>query len=209
MPPKQRQIRMEPRGAQDAIAALEHRSDEELEAETRFKAAAMTILGARAAERQDAPAARTYFRRAIAAAPPQQRMQIRRMADAAIALAERRPDDLKVAVERLGQTAPPRKHMVILRLLSFIVPPPGSHILIRLRGFASIFLIIVLLLAVGAGLVKLVSWPFGGLSWPASVLLGLFVAIAAISIMFVFGRRKRRKVEAGRGGADAAPARKR
>ena len=41
---------------------------------------------------------------AIAAARPQERLQLRRMADASLALAERRADDLKVAVERLGQT---------------------------------------------------------------------------------------------------------
>ena len=45
MAPKQRQVRMEQRGAFEAIQALETRSDEELEAETKYKAAAMAILG--------------------------------------------------------------------------------------------------------------------------------------------------------------------
>src|SRR5204862_337706 len=85
------------------------RSDEELENETKFKSAALAILGARAAERYDAKTARDYFRRAIAAARPQERMQLRRMADASLALAERRPDDLKEAVERLGQAPPSGK----------------------------------------------------------------------------------------------------
>ncbi len=107
MPPKQRQIRIEQRGAEAAIQALEQRTDEELEAETKYKSAALSILGARAAERFDADQARTYFQRAIAAARPQERMQIRRMADASLALAERRPGDLKDAVQRLGQ-APQR-----------------------------------------------------------------------------------------------------
>ena len=92
----------------EAIQALEQRSDEELEAETKYKAAAMAILGARASERFDAEAARAYFQRAIAAARPQERMQIRRMADASLALAERRAGDLKDAVERLGQAPPER-----------------------------------------------------------------------------------------------------
>src|ERR1700728_5349058 len=98
MPPKQRQLRMEQRGAFDAIQALEQRSDEELEAQTKYKSAAMAILGARASERFDAEAARSYFQRAIAAARPQERMQIRRMSDAALALAGRRAGDLKEAV---------------------------------------------------------------------------------------------------------------
>ena len=45
------------------------------------------------------PDPRAYFQRAIAAARPQERMQIRRMADASLALAERRPSDLKEATE--------------------------------------------------------------------------------------------------------------
>src|SRR5437764_14053592 len=107
MPPKQRQIRVEQRGSIEAIQALEQRSDEELEGETKYKSAALAILGARAAERFDSEKARGYFQRAIAAARPQERMQLRRMADASLALAERRAGDLKEAVRRRGQ-APPR-----------------------------------------------------------------------------------------------------
>src|ERR1700739_849532 len=106
MAPKQRQVRVEQRGSIEAIQALEQRSDEELENETRYKSAALAILGARAAERFDAAQARGYFQRAIAAARPQERMQLRRMADASLALAERRAGDLKTAVERPGQEAP-------------------------------------------------------------------------------------------------------
>src|SRR5215218_4105031 len=80
MPPKQRQIRMESKSALSAMQKLEGRSDEELEAETRFRAAAQAILGARAAERMDAKASREHFRAAIAAARPQERLQLRRMA---------------------------------------------------------------------------------------------------------------------------------
>ena len=97
------------------MQALETRPDEELEREQKFKAAALAILGARAAERYDATAARAYFQRAIAAARPQERMQIRRMADASLALAERRPDDLKAAVERLGQAPPSGRQLLLLR----------------------------------------------------------------------------------------------
>ena len=54
MPPKPRQVRMESKSALNAMQQLETRSDEELEKETRFKAAAQAILGTRAAERMDA-----------------------------------------------------------------------------------------------------------------------------------------------------------
>ena len=87
---KPRQVRIEQKSALAAMQQLESRSDEELLAETKYRAAAQAILGARAAERYDAKAAREHFRKAIAAARPQERMQLRRMADASLALAERR-----------------------------------------------------------------------------------------------------------------------
>src|SRR6476469_5801836 len=126
MPPKARQIRMDQRSAMVEMQALEQRSDEELEREQKYKAAALSILGARAAERYDAERARGYFQRAIAAARPQERMQIRRMADASLALAERRPDDLKEAVQRLGQAPPSGRQLLLLRLAGLLSPPPGS-----------------------------------------------------------------------------------
>lgn len=71
VPPKQRQIKVEQRSALAAMQQLEQRSDDELAAEQKHKAAAQAILGARAAERYDAAAARKHFQRAIAAARPQ------------------------------------------------------------------------------------------------------------------------------------------
>src|SRR3954471_5126775 len=100
MPPKQRQIKMQQTSALAAMQQLESRSDEELLNEKKYRSAAMAIMGSRAAEKYDAKASREYYRRAMAAARPQERMALRRMADASLALAERRPDDLKAAVER-------------------------------------------------------------------------------------------------------------
>jgi hypothetical protein len=191
MAPKQRQVRLEQRGGLEAIQALEQRSDEELEAETKYKAAAMAILGARASERFDAPAARAYFQRAIAAARPQERMQIRRMADASLALAERRAGDLKSAVERLGQTPPSGRQMFALRAMGLLVPPASAGILARTRGVVLIILLIVLFLALGLGVVELISLPFGGIGLAPGILLGLFVVIAALGVVAAIGRRRR------------------
>ena len=196
MPPKQRQIRIEQRGAAEAIQALEQRSDEELEAETKYKSAAMSILGARAAERFDAEKARAYFQRAIAAARPQERMQIRRMADASLALAERRAGDLKDAVERLGHAPPTGRQMLALRAMGLLLPPASAGVLARIRGLLGILMVIAVLLAVGAGIVKLISLPFGSLSWPASVLLGLFLVGAVLTVLALYGRRRRDKAVA-------------
>jgi hypothetical protein len=202
MPPKQRQIRIEQRGAMAAMQALETKSDEELESETRFKSAAQAILGARAAERYDAKAARSHFQKATAAARPQERMQLRRMADASLAMAERRPDDLKAAMERLGQAPPSGRQLFVLRLLALINPPPGSGSLMRLRGVLLVILLIVALLAIGLGVVELISLPFGGIGVGGGILLGLVVVVAALAILAFFGRRRQAKArEQARAGA--------
>src|SRR5438270_828921 len=120
MPKQQRTMRIEQRSQLAAMQQLESRSDEELEAETRFKAAAQAILGARAAERYDAKAARAHFQRALAAARPQERLQLRRMADASLALAERRADDLKQAAERLGVEPPSQRQLRGLKFMGLV-----------------------------------------------------------------------------------------
>jgi hypothetical protein len=195
MAPKQRQVRMEQRGGMEAIQALEQRSDEELETETKYKAAAMAILGARASERFDAEAARAYFQRAIAAARPQERMQIRRMADASLALAERRAGDLKDAVERLGQAPPSGRQLFALRAMGLLIPPGSAGILARTRGVLLILALLIVFIAIGLGIVELVSLPFGGIGLAPGILLGLFVVIAAIAIAAMIGRRRRSRAQ--------------
>ncbi len=199
MAPKQRQVRIEQRGGLEAIQALETRSDEELEAETKYKSAAMAILGARAAERFDAEKARAYFQRAIAAARPQERMQLRRMADASLALAERRAGDLKSAVERLGQAPPSGRQMLALRAMGLLIPSASAGILARVRGILLIIVLVVALLAIGLGIVELISLPFGGLGLAPGILLGLFVVIAALGIAAAIGRRRRDRAKAAAG----------
>lgn len=196
---KQRQIRIEQRSALAAMQALETRSDEELEAETKLRAGAQAILGARAAERYDAKAAREHFRKAIAAARPQERMQLRRMADASLALAERRPDDLKEAVERLGQTPPSNRQLMLLRLMGLVAPPPGSSWMRRIRGYLLILAIVVGLLALGFGLVELIALPFGGTATGGAFLLGFLLIVAVLGVLAFFGRRRQAKAKAARG----------
>ena len=91
---------------------LENRSDEELEAETRFRCGRPghpRRAGRGADGRQ---ARREHYRVAIAASRPQERLQLRRMAEASLAIAERRPGDLKVAAEKLGQTPPTSRQLL-------------------------------------------------------------------------------------------------
>src|SRR6201986_647674 len=162
MPKQQRAVRIEQKSQLAAMQALETKSDEELEAETRFRSAAQAILGARAAERYDAKAARAHFQKALAAARPQERMQLRRMGDASLAVAESRADDLKVAAERPGVEVAIGRQLFWLRLFGLIAPPKSAGILARLRGIFLVIAAIVGVLAIGFGIVYGIGQAGGG-----------------------------------------------
>jgi hypothetical protein len=197
MPKQQRMMRVEQKGQLAAMQQLESRSDEELEAETKFKSAAQAILGARAAERYDAKAARAYFQRAIAAARPQERLQLRRMADASLALAERRADDLKRATERLGVESPSNKQLRGLKFMGLVAPPKSAGTLARVRGVLIIITLIVAILLLGFGIVSLISLPFG-LSLDLRIFWGLVLVLVAIGGLAFFGRRRQRRAQGER-----------
>jgi hypothetical protein len=189
MPPKPRQVRIESKSALAAMQQLESRSDEELEKETRFKAAAQAILGTRAAEKMDAKRAREHFRAAIAAARPQERLQLRRMAEASLALAERRAGDLKTATEKLGGTPPSNRQLLMLRVMGVIAPPASAGLPRRILGIALIVLFLVVVMVVAYGIVKLVALPFGGIGATAWF-YGFLLLVVAFGVLFFFGRRR-------------------
>ena len=198
MPKQQRMMRVEQRSQLAAIQQLENRSDEELQAESRYKAAAQAILGARAAERYDAKAARAHFQRAMAAARPQERMQLRRMADASLALAERRADDLKRATERLGVEAPSNRQLRGLQLLGLIAPPSSAGILPRIRGIVVAAALVILVLAVAFGIVYGIGSAAGGISVDVSIFYGFLLLLVAFGILVVWGRRRQKRARAER-----------
>jgi hypothetical protein len=189
---------MQQQGGLAAMQQLETRSDEELEREQKFKAAAQAILGARAAERYDAKASREHFRKALAAARPQERIQLRRMADASLALAERRPADLKAAVERLGQAPPSNRQLMLLRFMGLVAPPASAGTLARARGIAIIIGLIVALIVLGTLIVKLIAWPLGGLSTLVAVWVGILLIIVVLAVLAVLGRRRQANAKAAR-----------
>jgi hypothetical protein len=207
MPKQQRMMRIEQRGQMAAMQQLESKSDEELEAETRYKAAAQAILGARAAEKYDAKRARAHFQRAMASARPQERMQLRRMADASLALAERRADDLKRATERLGMEGPTTRQLRGLKFMGLIAPPASAGILARIRGIVIILILLVLVLAVGFGIVYGIGQATGGLSIDVSIFYGFLLVLVAFGVLFFFGRRRQKRADAERAQQAAARAR--
>jgi len=198
MPTQQRAIRVDQKGQLAAMQALESRSDEELESETRYRAAAQAILGARAAERYDAKAARVHFQRALAAARPQERLQLRRMADASLALAERRADDLKQAAERLGVEPPSGRQLFGLKVMGLVAPPASAGRLLRARGILLVIALIVGLLALGFGIIELVALPFGGATVDSAIFYGFVLVVVVIGGLAYYGRRRQRKANAER-----------
>ncbi|MBV9415179.1 MAG: hypothetical protein JO363_09405 [Solirubrobacterales bacterium] len=208
MPKQQRTVRIEQRGQMAAMQQLESRSDEELEAETKNKAAAQAILGYRAAERYDAKAARAHFQRALAAARgPQERAGIRKMADASLALAERRADDLKRATERLGVEAPSNRQLRSLRFLALIAPPASAGIVARIRGILIAIVLVIAILALGFGIVYGVGQIFGGMSVQLSIFWGFVLVAIVVGVLAFYGRRRQKRAQAAR--ADQVAARSR
>ena len=207
MPKQQRTVRIEQRSQLAAMQQMESRSDEELEAETRYKAAAQAILGARAAERYDAKKSRAHFQRAIAAARPQERLQLRRMADASLALAERRPDALKKATERLGVESPTSRQLWGLRVMGIVAPPSSAGAIARVRGILIVLVAIVAILALGFGIVSGIAAAAGGLSLDLRIFWGVVLVLVILAVLVFFGRKRQKKAQADRAEQAAARAR--
>ena len=109
-------------------------------------------------------------------------MQLRRMADASLALAERRPDDLKEAVERLGQ-APPSSR----QLLAAAVHGPGRRRparpwYLKVRGILILILLLVIVAARRSASGSSSSSPCRSAALHArgSLLLGILVVAAIL-----------------------------
>jgi hypothetical protein len=199
MPKQQRTVRIEQRGQLAAMQQLESKSDDELEAETRYKAAAQAILGYRAAERYDAKEARAHFQKALAAARgAQERAGIRRMADASLALAERRADDLKRATERLGVEAPTTRQLRSLKFLGLVAPPASAGILARMRGILIAIVLVIAVLAIGFGIIYGIAQPLGGMSVDLSIFWGFVLVAIVIGALVLLGRRRQKRAQAAR-----------
>lgn len=197
--PKQKQIKMQMQvGALAAIPQLESRTDEQLMSESKHRVAAKAILGARAAERYDVQAARKYFNEALAGSHPQERPALRQMMKASLALAERRPDELKEAMEKLGQEGPSGRQMFMLRMMGLLIPPASAGIVARIRGILLILALVIVLLAVGFGVVNLIALPFGGVGTATAVFFGFLLVVAVIGVLVVLGRRRQARARAAR-----------
>ena len=198
-------------GALAAIPQLESRTDEQLQSESKHRVAAKAILGARAAERYDVKGARALFNEALAGCHPQERPALRQLMKASLAQAERKPDELKEALEKLGQAPPSNRQLFLLRAMGLIAPPAGAGALARVRGILVLIALVIVLLAIGFGLAKLIALPFGGAGTGGAVLIGLLIVAVALGVLVLVGRRRQSKATAARAAsaAEAAPQRAR
>ncbi|MEA2456644.1 MAG: hypothetical protein QOI45_2906 [Thermoleophilaceae bacterium] len=196
---KQKQVKMQMQvGALAAIPQLESRSDDQLQSESKHRVAAKAILGARAAERYDVDAARKYFNEALAGCHPQERPALRQMMKASMALAERRPDDLKEAMEKLGQQAPSGRQLFMLRMMGLLIPPASAGMVARVRGILLLIGLVLLLLLVGFGLVQLIALPFGGVGIGPGIFFGFLAVVVVIGVLVLIGRRRQARMRAAR-----------
>jgi hypothetical protein len=195
---KQRQIKVQQLGTLAAVPELEDRTDEQLQSESKHRAAAKVVLASRAAERRDVATARKYFNEAMAACHPQERPHLRNVMKAALAHAESRPDDLKDAMEKLGQAPPSNRQMLAMRFMGLVAPPAGASFAARARGLAILIALVILFLAIGFGLAKLVALPFGGVGTFGAIFLGVVIVAAILGVLAIIGRRRQAKAVAAR-----------
>ena len=197
---KQRQFKVQQQGNLAAIPRLEERTEEQLLSESKHRAAARAILGARAAERYDAKAARGYFNEALAGSHPQERPALRQMMKASLALAERRPDELKEAVQKLGQAPPSGRQLLLLRFMGLVAPPPGAGLFTRVRGIVLLVAIVIRFMAIGYGFAELIFLPLGGIGLVTGLLVGLLIVVAVLGVLTLLGRRRQSRAAAARSG---------
>jgi hypothetical protein len=115
------------------------------------------------------------------------------MMKAALAQAERRPDDLRDAMEKLGQEPPSNRQMLLLRLMGLVAPPPSAGTFARVRGFAILVLLVIVLIAIGFGLANLIALPFGGVGTIGGILLGILIVAAVLGVLALVGRRRQER----------------
>jgi membrane protein implicated in regulation of membrane protease activity len=77
----------------------------------------------------------------------------------------------------------------------------------RVRGVMLVILLIVGLLALGFGIIELISLPFGGASWQLSIFYGFVLVVVVLGVLAYLGRRRQRKAQAERAEQTAARAR--
>jgi phosphoglycerol transferase MdoB-like AlkP superfamily enzyme len=83
-------------------------------------------------------------------------------------------------------------------MMGLLIPPASAGIVARIRGILLIILIVILLLAIGTGIVQAIGLIFGGIGVGSSVFFGFFLVVAALGVLVLIGRRRQAKAQAAR-----------
>ena len=62
-----------------------------------------------------------------------------------------------------------------------------------MRGILLIILLVVALLALGWGIIQLVSLPFGGIGAGVSIFWGFLLVCVVLGVLFLVGRRRQKR----------------
>jgi hypothetical protein len=88
--------------------------------------------------------------------------------------------------------------------MGLLLPPSSAGILARVRGILLLIVLVIVLLAVGFGLVKLIALPFGGLGTGPALFFGFLVVVIALGVLVLFGRRRQAKTREARAAGGAS-----
>ena len=85
-----------------------------------------------------------------------------------------------------------------LKLMGLVAPPKTAGLIPRVRGIVLVILLVILVLALGFGIVKLISLPLGGISTDLNIFYGLVLVAIAIGALAYFGRKRQKRAQAER-----------
>jgi predicted lipid-binding transport protein (Tim44 family) len=68
----------------------------------------------------------------------------------------------------------------------------------RIRGILLIVLLVVVLLAIGTGIVQGIGLIFGGIGLGSSIFFGFVLVVAVIGVLVLLGRRRQARAQAAR-----------
>jgi membrane protein implicated in regulation of membrane protease activity len=82
--------------------------------------------------------------------------------------------------------------------MGLVAPPASAGGLARIRGVVLIIMFIILVLAVGFGIVYGVGNLVGSLSVDLSIFYGFVLVLIVLGVLVVLGRRKQKRAQAER-----------
>jgi hypothetical protein len=86
----------------------------------------------------------------------------------------------------------------MLRLMGLVIPPASAGIVARVRGILLLIALVIVLLAVGFGLVKLIALPFGGVGTAPAIFFGFLLVVVVLGVLVLLGRRRQARAQAAR-----------